>query len=103
MEKSYQTLEKGRYSVRDVTPKSMLCIVGTCPSIYEGLRELTTKNSMCIVGSCPPSYEAIREGKEVYLIVGTLVNPSKAGLEDKVGEGEALIEVPREIIDNKEK
>lgn len=72
------------YKINDVTPKSMNCIVGSCPS----------------------TYEAMQGGKEVYLIVGKVINPSQAGLEGlegKIGEGEALIEVPRALIDNRGK
>ncbi len=98
--------KKMKYKINEITPKSMACVIGSCPSIYEGLRELTPQEMACIVGTCPSPYEAMREGKEVYLIVGTVVNPSESGLEGlekKVGEGEALIEVPRALIDNRRK
>ncbi len=65
------------YKIRDVTPKAYQCAWGTCPSINE----------------------AERKDQKVYLIVGKVVNPADAGIEKKVGEGEALIEVPRGLID----
>ena len=57
----------------------------------------------CLLGGCPSTYEATRKGIEVYLIVGKVVNPSEVGLEKKVGEGEALIEFPRKLIDERER
>lgn len=89
-----------KYKLNDITPEIMVCGIGACPSIYEGVEELTPKEMACCIGTCPSSYEAEREGKEVYLILGKLVNPVEAGLESKVGEGEALIEVPKPLIDN---
>ena len=95
-----------KYKINEVTPKEMQCIIGGCPSIYEGLRELIPKEMICVVCSCPSIYEAGREGNDVYLIIGKIVNPSEAGLgelEKKIGAGEALIEVPRALIDNRKK
>lgn len=92
-----------KYNLNDITPERGLCDIAACPSIYEGLKELTPQEMACIVASCPSTYEAWREGKEVYLIVGRVVNPTEAGLEKKVGEGEALIEVPRALIDDRKK
>lgn len=89
--------------LRELTPKEMRCIAFHCPSIYEGLRELTPQGMRCIIINCPSTYGAKRKGKEVYLIVGKLVNPAEAGLEKKVGEDEALIEVPRTLIDDRRK
>ncbi len=87
------------YKIRNVTPNEMICIGSFCPSVYEGLREVTTKKMNCLIGGCPSMHEAQREGDSVYLIVGRVVNPSEAGLEGKVGEGETLIEVPKRLID----
>ena len=96
------------YKIKEVTPYEMMCIgfMG-CPAIYEGLRESTPDEMMCIgfVG-CPAIYggleksdDATRKENEVYLIIGKVVNPIEAGLENKIGEGEALIAVPRDLID----
>lgn len=88
-----------KYKINEITPKEYQCTAVTCPAIYEGVKELTPKEMACGVGTCPSSYEAKRKGKEVYLIVGKSVNPADVGLESKVGEGEALIEVPKKLID----
>ena len=101
MKNRYQNSEKRSYAIRNVTPESMMCIIASCPSIYEGIRELTPIGMSCIIASCPSSYEAERDGEKVYLIIGRVINPSDAGLEGKVGNGEALIEVPRALIDDK--
>jgi len=93
MENKYQNL-------REVTPHSLRCVLASCPAIYEGVREITPEEMMCLVGACPSAYEATREGREVYLVVGKQINPSDAGLVKKVGEGEALVEVPRALIDD---
>jgi len=90
-----------KYKIKNVTPESMTCLVSSCHGIYKGLREITPQEMDCGIGLCPIIYRS--EGKEVYLIVGKLVNPSEAGLEKKVGEGEALIEVPRKLIDEMKK
>ena len=94
-------MEHNTYTIKEVTPYEMMCIgfMG-CPAIYEGLRESTPEAMMCSgFGPYPFTHEAIREGKKVYLIIGKIVNPIEAELEKKVGEGEALIEVPRDLID----
>lgn len=70
---------------------------------YTILREVTPQNMMCGIGACHSVYEATREGKEVYLIVGKQVSPLDTGLEKKVGEGEALVEIPRALLDSKRK
>jgi len=92
-----------KYKINEITPKEMYCAFGGCPSIYEGLKELTPKE-MCIVGSCPSIYDARMDGDKVYLIIGKKVKPSEVGLgelENKIGTEEVLIEVPRNLIDNK--
>ena len=67
------------------------------------INEITPKELRCFIGACPSAYEGTRERNEIYLIVGRQVNPADAGLEKRVGEGEVLIEIPRELIDNKGK
>lgn len=68
-----------KYKTRDITPESMICGVGPCPAIYE----------------------SVTGGESVYLVVGKVVNPSEAGLKKKVGDGEALIEVSRSLINDR--
>lgn len=93
------------YRIKNETPEGMMCGVGACPAIYEGLTEVTPKE-MCGIGSCPSTFESTREGKPVYLIIGKVVNPFTAGLKElkeRIGNEEALIEVPRQLIDDKQK
>jgi len=44
---------------------------------------------------------SIYDFKDSYLIVGERVDPSEVGLEKKVGEGEVLIKIKKEIIDDR--
>ncbi len=60
--------------VKEITPKSLFCVVGACPSIFEN--------------------------KKNYLIIGKLKNPKEYNLEKKVSKDEVLIEVPKELITN---
>lgn len=62
------------------------------------LKDLTPEG-MCLVGSCPAIYQDAKTG--AYFLVGTQVNPSDVGLEGKVGKGEVLIKIPKNLIDNK--
>jgi len=80
----------------DRTPKNMMCTFMTCPAIY---KEVTPKDMNCLTCACPQ----IHKGNDSYLIIGEQVNPSEVGLEKKVGDGEALIRVPKDLIDKKEK
>lgn len=100
--------------LREVTPEVMRCVVGACPAIYEDVGR--TSESCGCIGGCPGIYEARRKEREddciagigcpdiqrsgdVYLIIGKQIDPAEACLEKKVGVGEVLIEVPRELID----
>jgi len=65
-----------KYRLRDITPEDM-CIVINCPRIYK------------------------EENSEDYLIVGRVVNPEEVGLAEKVMEGEALVRVPKRLIDER--
>jgi len=85
--------------IREITPKKMECTAWACPAIYEGVREITPQDMNCMAAKCFSVHSAEKKGKEVYLIVGKILNPIDAGLEKKVGEGEALIEVPKGLID----
>ena len=58
------------------------------PAIYE---------ERCAMAACP----TIEEHEDNYLIVGKIENPNEFGLEKKVGEGEILVSIPKEIIDNR--
>ena len=88
--------------VREITPEEMRCGAAACSAIYESIREVTPKEIDCAWAACHSIYEGAREGEQVYLIIGKVVNSSEipGELEKKIGEGEALIEVPRALIDN---
>jgi len=108
------------YQLREVTPGILRCAAVMCPAMYEGIRNVTPEAMLCLIAGCPEVYEAkssnpqrdncvlsacpdIQERGDVYLIIGKKINPEEAGLEKKVGEGEVLIEVPRVLIDEREK
>ena len=84
--------KKMKYNIKEITPKDMQCIAAACPAIYE---EITPKSRGCILTACPQIYE----GNDNYFIVGKIVDPKEVGLEKKVGGEEALIEVPKGLID----
>ncbi|MFH1451763.1 MAG: hypothetical protein ABIF88_01160 [archaeon] len=88
-----------KYKIREVTPEDLRCGIGACPSIYK-VREVTPESEKCGVGPCPGIYRAEKVGEESYLIIGKKVNPSEAGLEEKVAEDEVLIKVPIRLIDD---
>lgn len=90
-----------KYKIRNLTPEEMSCFIAQCPAIYEGTKELTPQDMDCIIGQCPEIYSS--KNKEVYLIIGKIINPSEAGLEGKVGKDECLIEVPKDLIDKMRK
>lgn len=86
--------------IREATPQEMKCLLASCPSIYEAMTDVTPEAMNCIAGACDRVIEAT---KPVYLIIGKQVDPKVAGLEQKVGTGEVLIEVPRALIDGRER
>lgn len=110
------TMER-KYKVKELNPKSMTCILANCPAIYE-VEEITPEANRCMAHACPAIYEVedltpksmkcviancptIEEHEGKYLIIGKKANPSDFGLEKKVGKDEVLIEIPKEIIDNR--
>jgi len=78
--------------LRNLTPQEYFC-ASTCPGIYE----ITPGEFGCVAGTCP----SIHDFQDSYLIIGEQINPKKVGLERKVGKGEVLIKIKKEIIDNK--
>ena len=84
-----------KYKLINRTPEEMRCLFGACPAIYE----LTPKENRCCVGACPSIF---RDKDNNYYIVGTQVDPKEHGLAEKVGDGEVLIKVPKELIDKME-
>ena len=85
-----------KYNLIDRTPKEMQCCVGACPAIYE----LTPKENQCVIGGCPSVFG---DETDNYYIIGKVVDAKSLGLEKKVGKGEVLIKVPKELIDNLER
>ena len=84
-----------KFKLKDKTPLSMGCMMAACPAIIEK----TPKDMICVLGAC----DSIHASESSYLIVGKNVNPAKFNLQHKVGEGEVMIEVPKKLIDEKEK
>lgn len=80
-------------TLRELTPKKYKCIGIGCPAIYD----VTPEKYKCALLSCP----SIHDFKDDYLIVGKQINPKDVGLEKKVGKGEVLIKIKKEIIDEK--
>jgi len=62
------------------------------------LKEITPKEMSCLVGGCPAIFET---NKDSYLLIGKAIKPEKVGLSNKVAKDEILIEVPKNLIDNK--
>lgn len=60
------------YALKDVTPKPYRCGIGSCPAVFE-------------------------RGND-YFIVGQRAEPSEFGLDDKVGQLEALVRVPKSLL-----
>jgi hypothetical protein len=84
-----------KYTLKEITPESMRCVVWGCPAIYE-LVEITPKEMQCgLLGFCPSVYKS-KKGE--YFIIGEKVNPADAGLEKKVGANEALIKIPKALL-----
>ena len=61
--------------LRDITPKSLQCIISSCPAIYE-----TDRGTIVLIGR---RLDSVRDSG---LLPG------------KVGEGEVAIEIPRELL-----
>lgn len=62
------------------------------------LNELTPKSMECIVGACPAIFET---NNGSYAIIGKKINAKSLGISQRVGKDEVLIEIPRAIIDDK--
>ncbi len=93
------------YEIEERTPSELRCFGGLgCPAVYEVSR-LTPKDLQCVIGTCPEvAYDA---QKESYLIVGKVICKEEARaillgegktLADKIGEGEALVCVPKGLL-----
>ncbi len=120
MENKYNQI---RYRINEMTPLDMRCGFGACPAIYS-IKEVTPSEMICGIGACPGIYLARNISAELnpaskemnqdrinatlldgthYFIIGEQINPLEVGLEKKVNTNEALIKVPRSLIDRMEK
>ena len=61
-------------------------------------KELTPKIEMCGIGACPAVFET---NKGSYAIIGKKLDAKNLWVDKRVGKDEVLIEVPKNIIDNK--
>jgi hypothetical protein len=82
------------YKIRELTPESMKCgIIYGCPSIYELV------SSDCAIGGCPSVY-GDKDDEDIYLIRGDVIDPKEVGLEENFGEKEALVKIPKRLLEN---
>jgi hypothetical protein len=76
----------------NITPENFRCTLGACPAVYT---DLTPAEHRCEVGaSCP----AVLHTEGRYVIIGKRLDPEAEGLSGKVGESEAAVEIPAEIL-----
>lgn len=62
------------------------------------LNEKTPENMECTVAACPAIYES-ESVSESYLVIGSLMNPKDFDLNEKVGKDEALIQIPKKLLE----
>lgn len=84
------------YRLREVTQDRDRCCIGGCPGVYE-LEDITPEAERRGIGACP----SIHEARNAYFIVGRVVKPADFGLEGKVGKTEALVMIPKRVVDRK--
>ena len=83
--------------IRNITPAEFNCSIGACPAIYS-VENVTNPKGYCApLPSCPKVYKQLKN----YLVIGTSVSQEEAGLEKLVGEGQAVIEVPKNLINKR--
>jgi hypothetical protein len=76
----------------NITPENFRCTFGACPAVYE---DLTPAEHRCEISvSCP----AVLRTEGRYVIIGKRLDPEAEGLSGKVGESEAAVEIPAEIL-----
>ena len=100
----------GVYELKNITPEGEKCGIGACPAIYEtGIGGLATnpvrqprqKGKRVIVYHQGEKVLTVQEMQGAYFVVGQVVNPSDFGLEGKVGKTEALVMIPKRVVDRK--
>jgi hypothetical protein len=76
----------------NITAPQHRCTLGACPAVYT---DLTPAEHRCDVSvSCP----AVLRTEGRYVIIGKRLDPEAEGLSGKVGESEAAVEIPAEIL-----
>jgi hypothetical protein len=76
----------------NITAPQHRCSIGACPAVYT---DLTPAEHRCEIGvSCP----AVLRTEGRYVIIGKRLDPEAEGLSGKVGESEAAVEIPAEIV-----
>jgi hypothetical protein len=68
------------------------CGIGACPRIYKVIAK------HCGTGMCPQILETLSI-EDSYIIVGTTQDAKALGLEAEVGTNEAVVSVPKSLID----
>lgn len=60
------------------------------------LQNITPENFKCVAAACPAVYTD--DEKDNVIIIGKKGNPEKMGLTEKVGEGESVVVMDKEIL-----
>ena len=61
-------------------------------------KELTAKRDMCGTAACPAIFESNRNS---YVLIGKVIDAKKLGISKRVNKDEIVVEIPKNIIDNK--
>jgi hypothetical protein len=75
----------------NITPENFRCSLGACPAVYT---DLTPAEYRCPMGDCP----AVLSTEGRYVIIGKRLDPEAEGLSGRVGEDEAAVEIPAEML-----
>ncbi len=79
--------------VKEVTPEELRCApFGVCPAVFE----VTPEEVRCGIGACPSVFDSGNQ----YMVVG-VVPTGEIPLEvrSKIGKGEAVVLVPKKLLD----
>ena len=68
----------------------------------EKLTELTPKYMRCCISACPSIFETVDDS---YMVIGKKIklNDLPEKIRNKIGSDETIIEVPKDLLDFKEK
>lgn len=84
---------------RELTPLRADCLIFGCPAIYEATRVEDARQD-CILGACPD----VIDTPNWYAVIGTRLDEKQIKetcLEGKVAPHEAVVFVPKDIIDKR--